>query len=730
MRALRFIPGKSNLQGAAILAALCLPLLILAPGWEGFGYSPRSFFSDISISHYPNSLFLVRSLQQGQFPLWSPLILSGYPFAANPLSGAWYLPGWIAFLFPLPLGFNVNVFLHLWWSGIGMWLFLRASGRSSLSALLGAFAWELLPKIFAHFGAGHLTLIYAIAWTPWLFWVEFRRQREHNGGVSNLVPGVILGVMALADLRWAVNAGLIWAAFSFYQAFQHKRLFENRPAHQWKGWMGVVWNGLRPVGLSALLAGMISAPQLIPLLEYTGLSTRASLSLADNLNFSLQPIHLFGLITPAFQGMAEWVIYPGGAALLAIGWVLTRPGLRRGSLFWVGILLFCLVFSLGSSIPMLSFLYQLPGFNLLRVPARMMIGFGFASAVLLSQVVDSLGVQGDQKQRHFWGNLFLFGLCVFPWVILAGLWFLSGEINLSYLWGGVFLLGSALVLVGRVRGWISQEAFQIAWMVVVLLDLGTVSQSQFIYRAPAEINTVQEDVARWLAGKTGFFRVYSPSYSLPQQTSAIWGLNQAGGVDPLQLKAYVMAFEPGTGVPSGQYSVTLPPYANGNPWESNQDALPSASRLGLFNVRYVVAEYPLETDGLIPVGKIGSSYLYENELSLPRAWVQAANTEVGTGVEPVSIQAFTSNRIELTAEGPGLLVLSEIDYPGWHVAVDGSEQAMQRPLGVLRGVLLTAGEHRIVFSFQPVSISLGLGLAVLGWFWLIVQGLASLRNRV
>lgn len=611
-----------------------------------------------------------------------------------------------------------------------MYLFLRASGRSSLSALLGAFAWEILPKIFAHFGGGHLTLIYAIAWTPWLLWAELHRQRENSRGARNLAPGVILGLMALADLRWAVNAGLIWAAFSFYQSFTIKHQHENQPSHQHTRWMGAMWNVFHPVGLSVGLAGLISAPQLIPLLEYTRLSTRASLSLVDNLSFSLQPIHLFGLIAPAFQGMAEWVIYPGGAVLLAIGWVLTWPGLRRNSLFWLGILLFCLIFSLGSSIPMLSFLYQLPGFNLLRVPTRMMIGFGFASAVLLSQMADSLGVQVDKKQSHFWGNLFLFGLCVFPWVILLGLWFINGEINPAYLWGGVFLLVSALFLIARVRGWISQEIFQIAWMVILLLDLGTVSQSQFLYRAPGEISTVQADVARWLAGKTGLFRVYSPSYSLPQQTAGIWGVNLAGGVDPLQLKSYVMAIESGTGVPSGQYSVTLPPYSNGDPWESNQDAQPSASRLGLFNVLYVVAEYPLETAGLMPVGKIGTSYLYENELSLPRAWVQDAGIKIGTGIQPVSIQAVTPNQIDLTASGPGLLVLSEIDYPGWHVYVDGNEQAMQRPMGVLRGVLLDAGEHRIVFSFQPVSISLGLSLAVLGWFWLIVQGLASTRNKV
>ncbi len=35
-----------------------------------------------------------------------------------------------------------------------------------------------------------------------------------------------------------------------------------------------------------------------------------------------------------------------------------------------------------------------------------------------------------------------------------------------------------------------------------------------------------------------YFRVYSPSYSLPQQTAAFWRLELADGIDPLQLISY------------------------------------------------------------------------------------------------------------------------------------------------------------------------------------------------
>ena len=104
-----------------------VPILILLPGLLGFPYPPQAeAYSDISVSHYPNALFLRKSIfQEHTIPLWSPTILSGYPFNANPLSGLWYPPGWLAIVLPIPLAFNVGIALHLLWAGIGMYLLLR-----------------------------------------------------------------------------------------------------------------------------------------------------------------------------------------------------------------------------------------------------------------------------------------------------------------------------------------------------------------------------------------------------------------------------------------------------------------------------------------------------------------------------------------------------------------------------------------------------------------------------
>ena len=94
---------------STVTYAVLLPLFLLLPALADFPYpSTQALFSDLTISHYPNAEYLRQSLLSGgSLPLWSPGILSGYPFAANPLSGIWYPPGWLALVLPLPHAFNL-----------------------------------------------------------------------------------------------------------------------------------------------------------------------------------------------------------------------------------------------------------------------------------------------------------------------------------------------------------------------------------------------------------------------------------------------------------------------------------------------------------------------------------------------------------------------------------------------------------------------------------------------
>ncbi len=236
--------GRSKLLGLLWqLLPLLLPVCLLLPALGSFPYpSPEAAYSDLTITHYPNAIYLREALlTYRSLPLWSPTILSGYPFAANPLSGLWYPGGWLALVLPLPLGFNLLVGLHLLWGGVGLYLFLRAVGIKTPAALLAALAFESMPKVFAHYGAGHITLIYALSWTPWLLLASERGYRSYGSSrfwwsARQVLPAVILALILLADVRWGAYAALLWWGYAFWR---HRQAIDADQEGSTKPWRGI-----------------------------------------------------------------------------------------------------------------------------------------------------------------------------------------------------------------------------------------------------------------------------------------------------------------------------------------------------------------------------------------------------------------------------------------------------------------------------------------------------------
>ena len=74
-----------------------------------------------------------------------------------------------------------------------------------------------------------------------------------------------------------------------------------------------------------------------------------------------------------------------------------------------------------------------------------------------------------------------------------------------------------------------------------------------------------------------------------------------------------------------------------------------------------------------------------------------------------------------------LAVFSEIYYPaGWNCYIDGKAIETLRANYILRGVVVPAGSHKIEWKFEPVSVSRGNNLAMLGSSILLLGFLFSL----
>ncbi|MGH9835057.1 MAG: YfhO family protein [Blastocatellia bacterium] len=84
--------------------------------------------------------------------------------------------------------------------------------------------------------------------------------------------------------------------------------------------------------------------------------------------------------------------------------------------------------------------------------------------------------------------------------------------------------------------------------------------------------------------------------------------------------------------------------------------------------------------------------------------------------------------IEAEAQKPSILVLGEIDYPGWKVTIDGVESGLLRVNYNLRGVELPAGRRRIELIYRPASLTLGAVVSITTALGLLLIGLWERRR--
>lgn len=697
---------------------LVIPLMVFAPRWGFFAFPPGSQYSDLLITHFPNLLYFKSTLlAYREIPLWCSLILSGYPFAANPLSGLWYLPNWLMLITPQPWGFNLLVAVHILWGAIGLYNLLRLIGVNSLASMSGALSFALMPKIWAHYGAGHITLIFAVSWTPWLLFAE-KKRRLFPTPWWQFAPGIIWGLTILADVRWAFYSGLLWASYSLYSSV-------NKDYHSLRRDSGegirhaifsVIIRWAKIFAVQALAGLLIAAPLLLPLFEYTRLSTRGSLTWSDTFSLSLPTAHLAGLAIPDFAGYFEWITYPGAVSFFALILSLGNGSLRRKVRFWLFVIVITLVVALGENAGFLtSFLKLIPGWEFLRVPPRVLFLTGIGFSVLVGMMVHHYSTQEFAHYSGLWGERLVFAIAAMLVMFAGGLLWITGQVHVAFLWSAVFSIVFLTLLLLRRQDRISPIFWPIMMVLIVVVDLGTVVFTLVRFRPADDMLVENIRAARYIQAQNGTFRTYSPSYSIPQHIAALFGLELADGIDPLQLRDYADFFSAASGVPQSGYSVTLPPYATGNPEIDNRGYLPDSGKMGLLNVRFIVSGYDLMADGLLLRARFGATRVYENLSVLPPAWLKSADEQDRYDFNGVEISRRSANQIEISVEGPGTLILSEVYYPGWIAFVDGSRTDIQKADGLFRSVVVPEGEHVVKFVFRPTSVFIGMGASILTW---------------
>ena len=194
--------------------ALLQPDAILFPT-----FSP---FSDVMVIHWPKAQLLAQSWSAGEgLPLWTPLILSGMPLAANQLAMLFYPPAWLFLILPVEPVFNILFIFHLLLGGVGVYLLLyKAHHSSPQAALFGGLTFALNGKWLAHAAGGHVSMVGAIGWLPWavLGMMMLLRQPGSGGagGQRSYLAGFGWGLVAVLALAMQIFTHTLLLIYTVY----------------------------------------------------------------------------------------------------------------------------------------------------------------------------------------------------------------------------------------------------------------------------------------------------------------------------------------------------------------------------------------------------------------------------------------------------------------------------------------------------------------------------------
>jgi hypothetical protein len=232
---------------------------------------------------------------------------------------------------------------------------------------------------------------------------------------------------------------------------------------------------------------------------------------------------------------------------------------------------------------------------------------------------------------------------------------LAPDIGLTTLMGGVAAGGLLLAIF---NGRLKSQQIAMVFLALTVLDLGTNAYRWLEWRGSDQWLDPQRPLAERLV-ELEADRIYSPTYSLEQQTAEAYSLRLFGGVDPFQLTGVVDAIEQASGVKIEAYSVVLPPIAgaiDNDLSQANRDAVINTQILAEWKVSHVVAAYEIDNSRLEFVDNINGVSIYKNlDYQLPIQPARIPDWPTGWPGLPDEITVNHFNQITLaTAVFSGL----------------------------------------------------------------------------
>jgi hypothetical protein len=743
--------GWSALLALLCAGVTCLPLFFGTGLYVGNG-------TDLPWQHIPLRQWMGETARAGELPLWNPHLFNGYPpwvfrppWSVN--QALWFLssdPRWI-----LPL----HILMQMTWLHLGVQTWMLSRGRSQAAALLAAQTLMLSGFVLGHLYAGHIDILEALSWSPWVLWT-FARYHEQRT-VAALLGAVLSIFFMLNTGHFHVSYLVLWTAVLWNAA----RLF----AGEWRAGPTLGRYVLQTAQIALASAGL-ACVYLAPMLQTLGWFNRTSA--AGGFDLNLQPLSSWlTWLVPDLMNLhtipLNWSFYPLWECHAYMG--LFVPVLllgaavplrqRRGSLLFVA--LACLL-ALGPRTPVYTlYAYADPLLSLFRVPSRFLLPALLALSALIADAWDA----PTTEKRSLW----LSGLCWLGALSLAswGWWTTMVDVLSAGRALPVFeaqrfpdslatmrmITALRLVAQGVLFGaatWLCwrRGALRARTALLGLLFLTSVDGSRIAYPYWAQRSAQPPALpAQWVATlqqHPEFRSVVDPGV-LGGNWAPPYGVNQLDGGEISALGAYTVAVQAAAGMDEkGGVLFNL----------FGVNRLTQQLALRYYFSQRPPAQLTPDLRTLQPVQNLGAWWMYVNPAALPR--VQAVHRlvpetapraydnlryllalpEYPQGVAswrgepwngaPVRWELrkarYAGNRVQLEVwlDGPAVLLLADAYVPGWTVKVNGQPQRLlSLNAGLCRGVRLERGSHWVEFTY-----------GIPGGAWAAFVSLATLTSLV
>ena len=224
-----------------------------------------------------------------------------------------------------------------------------------------------------------------------------------------------------------------------------------------------------------------------------------------------------------------------------------------------------------------------------------------------------------------------------------------------------------------------------------------------------ETSYYHKSVGGYHAAKLRRYQEMIEAYINPEMQALFKGVSEAGGdmtqlngdsicpvLNMLNTRYFILPLQGGQTVPIQN------PYAYGNAW--------FVDKLNYVNNA---------NEEIAAVGKID---LRHQAVADAKFKEQLGEAAVQDTASVVAITSYEPNRLtyDVNSGKGGVLVFSEIYYPGWEAKVDGQPVELGRVDYILRALNVQPGKHQVELSFFPKSVNLTETIAYIAYVLLIL----------